>query len=150
MINRRLFLTTTTAAILTANLAAHAASPEIHSHEGLAINGFDPVAYFTAEHPVEGRAEFTTLYKGATWRFSSAENKAAFDATPEMFAPQYGGYCAYAASKGYIATSDPAAWTIFEGKLYLNYSKSVRALWALRKSTHIKSANENWPGILQG
>ena len=71
-----------------------------------------------------------------------------FESDPEKFAPKYGGYCAYAVSKGYIATTDPAAWSIHEDRLYLNYSKSVRALWSARKRHHIEQADMNWPGVL--
>jgi hypothetical protein len=69
-------------------------------------------------------------------------------ADPERFTPQYGGYCAYAVSKGYTATTDPKAWSIYNDLLYLNFSRSVRALWSLNKDDHIASANENWPAVL--
>lgn len=127
---------------------AIAAEPPVYATGGVAINGYDPVAYFTAEKPVEGSPEFTSDWDGATLRFASAENKAMFDGDPEKYAPKYGGYCAYAVSKGYIATTDPDAWTVHEGRLYLNYSKSVRALWAARRQHHIEQADMNWPDVL--
>ena len=87
---------------------------------------------------------------GAVMRFASAGNKEMFDADPEAFAPKYGGYCAYAVSRGYTASTDPAAWSIYEDRLYLNYSRSVRALWALNKAGHVESADANWSGVLEG
>ena len=115
----------------------------------MAINGYDPVAYFTEGRPLEGRAEIASDWDGATLRFASAENKALFDADPEKYAPAYGGYCAYAVSKGYTASTDPDAWSIYEGRLYLNYSRSVRALWSVNKAGHVASADANWPGVLE-
>ena len=73
-----------------------------------------------------------------------------FDADPEKYAPKYGGFCAYAVSKGYTASTDPDAWAIYEDRLYLNFSISVRALWSLRKASHVRSADANWPGVLDG
>lgn len=130
-------------------LPAWAGKSPVYSDEGLAIGGYDPVAYFKQSKPVAGEANFTSTWNGAKWLFSNAENKAAFDVNPENFAPQYGGYCAYAVSKGYTASTDPDAWTIHNGKLYLNYSKTVRLLWSRDIPGRIKSADENWPSVLQ-
>ena len=146
MLNRR-----TALGILAATVAmpAFAREPEVFTGEGpFAINGYDPVAYFTNEAAVEGSADHQSQHNGATFIFASAENKAMFDADPTKYAPQYGGYCAYAVSKGYTASTDPEAWSVHDGKLYLNYSKSVRALWATRRAHHIESANANWPSVL--
>ena len=150
MLNRRTFLTTVAATpLVLAAAPSFAAEPPVYSAGGgIAINGYDPVAYFTAEDAVEGSAEFTSEYEGSTWQFASADNKAMFDADPAKFAPQYGGYCAYAVSKGYTAKTDPDAWTVHDGKLYLNFSKSVQGLWTLRRAHHIASANANWPNVL--
>lgn len=128
--------------------SAVAAEPPVYATNGVAINGYDPVAYFTEGRPVPGVAAFTSDWDGAVLQFASAENKAMFDENPQKFAPKYGGYCAYAVSKNYIATTDPAAWSIHEDRLYLNYSKTVRALWATRKRHHIQSADGNWPSVL--
>ncbi len=150
MLTRRTFLGAAAAipaATLFAQTAA-AAEPPVYATNGVAINGYDPVAYFTEGKPVEGSPEHTVDWEGATLQFASAENKAMFESDPEKFAPKYGGYCAYAVSKGYIATTDPAAWSIHEDRLYLNYSKSVRALWSARKRHHIEQADMNWPGVL--
>ena len=152
MLTRRSFVLTAVAASaigLTSQMA-HAAEPEAFATDGIAINGYDPVAYFTENKPVEGDPSITSDWMGAKIQFASAEHKAMFDADPEKYAPKYGGYCAYAVSKGYTATTDPAAWSIYEGRLYLNISKSVRALWSVRKGSHVRSANANWPGVLDG
>ena len=115
---------------------------------GVAIHGTDPVAYFKQGQPVEGSSDFEHDWNGATWRFASAENREAFAADPEAYAPQYGGYCAWAVSQGYTAKIDPEAWRIVDGKLYLNYNKSVQARWAEDIPGNIGKADANWPGVL--
>ncbi len=115
---------------------------------GYAIRGYDPVAYFTLGAPTEGVDEFVSGYDGATFRFASAQNKALFDADPAKYAPQYGGYCAYAVSKGATATTQPDAWTVYEGKLYLNFNTTVREIWSEDIPGNIAKANANWPGVL--
>ncbi len=114
----------------------------------VAIRGTDPVAYFLEGRPVAGSREFTVDWQGATWRFSSQENRDAFRAEPERYAPQYGGYCAWAVANGYTASTDPEAWSLVDGKLYLNYSLSVRARWAEDIPGNIQRGDENWPGVL--
>ncbi|MEO1538061.1 MAG: YHS domain-containing (seleno)protein [Pseudomonadota bacterium] len=151
MLTRRSFLAASAAAVPAAALfsqPASAATPPVYASGGVAINGYDPVGYFTEGKAVKGLPEFTSAWDGATVQFASAENKAMFDAEPEKFAPKYGGYCAYAVSKGYTASTDPEAWSIHEDRLYLNFSKSVRALWAARKRHHIEQADANWPSVL--
>lgn len=115
---------------------------------GTAIDGTDPISYFTEGRPIAGSSEFTHEWNGATWRFTSAENRDLFAASPEEFAPQYGGYCAWAVSKGYTASTDPEAWAIVEGKLYLNYSKSVQKMWEGDVEGNIAAADRNWPDVL--
>lgn len=114
---------------------------------GVAIEGTDPVAYFTEERPVEGSSEFEHEWMGATWRFASAENRERFAADPERFAPQYGGYCAWAVSQGYTASIDPEAWRIVGGKLYLNYSKDVQRQWEQDIPGNIAKGDDNWPRV---
>ena len=128
---------------------ALAATAPIFAEGGIAINGTDPVAYFTENHPVAGDPQFSTDYMGATWYFASAENLDQFRNAPEEFAPQFGGYCAYAASKGYIAPTVPEAWTIYEGKLYLNANLRARELWLEDIPGNIALAQDNWPNILK-
>jgi len=114
---------------------------------GVAIEGTDPVAYFTDGQPVEGSSEFEHGWMGATWRFVSAEHRDQFAADPEKYAPQYGGYCAWAVSQGYTAKIDPAAWKIVDGKLYLNYSPAVQSQWQSDVPGNIAKADANWSTI---
>jgi len=114
---------------------------------GVAIEGTDPVAYFTVGKPVAGARDLEYRWMGATWRFASAANRDQFAADPERYAPQYGGYCAWAVSQGYTAKIDPQAWRIVGGKLYLNYSKDVQARWAGDIPGNIAKADANWPQI---
>ncbi|MDF3059093.1 MAG: hypothetical protein K0R17_3308 [Rariglobus sp.] len=116
---------------------------------GVAIKGYDPVAYFTVGKPVKGETEFVHEWNGAEWRFSSAANRDLFKADPVKYAPQYGGYCAWAVSRGYTAGIDPDAWKIVNGRLYLNYSPKVQAQWAEDIAGNIAKAEENWPKILK-
>ncbi|MEM8798461.1 MAG: YHS domain-containing (seleno)protein [Pseudomonadota bacterium] len=127
---------------------AFAAKPEVYQKKSVAVSGYDTVAYFTAGEPVKGSKEFAYSWNDAEWRFSSQENLDKFKADPAAYAPQYGGYCAYAAAKGKTAPTDPEAWHIHEGKLYLNYSKGIQKKWFKDKPGYIKSADANWPGIL--
>jgi YHS domain-containing protein len=114
---------------------------------GVAIEGTDPVAYFEEGKPVAGSSDFEHEWMGATWRFASAANRDQFAADPEKYAPQYGGYCAWAVAQGSTAKIDPAAWKIVDGKLYLNYSKGVQAQWVGDIPGNIAKADANWPKI---
>jgi YHS domain-containing protein len=116
--------------------------------KGVAVGGYDPVAYFTEGKPVPGKLEISLEHEGATWRFSSEANRDAFKADPAKYAPQYGGYCAWAVSQGYTAKGDPKAWSLVDGKLYLNYDQSVKKTWEKDKPGHITKANINWPKVL--
>lgn len=146
-LSRRAALALFTAAPLA--LAGPAlAAPPVFSNGGYAINGYDPVAYFTESKPVKGDAQYSLEWNGATWLFASAANRDRFRADPEAFAPQYGGYCAYAVSRGYTASTDPKAWTVYEGKLYLNFSRPVRLIWKRDIPGNIRAADRNWPGVL--
>jgi len=122
--------------------------PHVYSFDGLAIRGADPVAYFTEGAAVKGVADYEYQWNGATWRFSSAENLAQFTANPEAYAPQYGGYCAKAVAEGYLASIDPDAWRIVDGKLYLNYSPGVQRQWQSDIPGHIASGDQHWPAVL--
>ena len=129
--------------------AAAAQKAEVFSDGGAAIRGYDPVAYFTEGKPVKGKAEFTHQWKGATWRFASAANRERFAAAPEKYAPQYGGYCAYGVAGGYTVKTEPDAWSVVDGKLYLNYDRSVQASWVKDIPGYIRKANANWPKALE-
>ncbi len=134
---------------------AQAASPQVNVDKstaghsgGTAISGFDPVAYFTQGKPVQGVADHAFEHNGATWNFSSAENLALFKGNPDKYAPQYGGYCAYAVSKGKTAPIDPDAWKIVDNKLYLNYNKSIQDRWSADITKSIADGDANWPKVL--
>jgi YHS domain-containing protein len=117
--------------------------------EGVAIKGYDPVAYFTNKKPVKGMPEFEYEWHGARWLFASAAHRDEFERDPQRYAPRYGGYCAYAVSQGTTADIDPGSWTIFEGRLYLNLNKDVQRLWEKDMRDYIAKADENWPRILK-
>lgn len=129
---------------------AAAAEPPVYTGivKGIAVGGYDPVAYFTDGKPVMGSKDITLDHEGATWRFASAANREAFKADPAKYAPQYGGYCAWAVSQGYTAKGDPNAWTVHGGKLYLNYDKSVQSTWAKDIPGNVTKGNANWPKVL--
>ena len=114
---------------------------------GVAIKGYDPVAYFTAGKPVKGNKEFQVDWEGATWRFANAANLEMFKGDTEKYAPRYGGYCAYGVATGGLYNIDLNAWSIVEGVLYLNKSLSVRELWRKDIPGYIEKADANWPGL---
>ena len=122
--------------------------PVFTNLSGKAIRGYDPVAYFKQGKPVEGQKKFQYEWNGAKWYFASQENLDDFTRSPENYAPQYGGYCAWAVSQGYTASTDPDAWHIHDGKLYLNYSKGVQKTWSKSIPGNIQKGDKNWPGIL--
>ena len=113
-----------------------------------AIKGYDSVAYFTEGAPVKGKEQFSTEYQQATWQFASQQNLDLFLENPEKYAPQYGGYCAYAVSQNTTASIEPELFTIVDGKLYLNYSEKVNQQWTADKARFIVDADKNWPNLL--
>lgn len=114
---------------------------------GLAVKGYDVVAYFTDGKAVEGSSTFTHEHGGVTYRFVSAAHRDAFAKEPARFAPQFGGFCAWAVSRNYTADIDPQAWRIVDGKLYLNYNPSVQAKWSEDISGNIAKGHANWPAL---
>ncbi|MEL6531865.1 MAG: YHS domain-containing (seleno)protein [Pseudomonadota bacterium] len=149
MLTRRATLGLFAAApLITLAAPARAAEPPVFSRRGRAIRGADPVAFFTEGAPVDGSRQITHEWNGATWRFASEDNRALFVADPERYAPQFGGYCAFAAARGYVATSVPEAWSIVDDKLYLNFSLAVRDSWTAELPTIIAEGEANWPAIL--
>ena len=136
--------------LLLATGAAHAADKQVYTglfnHQ--AVGGYDPVAYFTERKPVKGDSRFVTQYAGAEWRFASAENRDKFIAEPQHYAPQYGGYCAWAVADGSTASADPQRWKIVDDKLYLNYDADVQKKWELDIAGNIRKADKNWPAVL--
>jgi hypothetical protein len=129
-------------------LPALAQQSEVFTDGGSAIRGYDPVAYFTENRPVKGSEKFAHSWKGASWRFASAANRDRFAADPERFAPRYGGWCAYGVAGGYKASIDPEAWSIVDGRLYLNYSSGVRRDWVKDTAGYIRKADGNWPSVM--
>src|SRR5271163_2170977 len=144
----RLFLVIVLLAGFAVPMAAaseKAAAPAVNAADGIGVKGYDPVAYFTAGRPTPGLEQYTYRLKGVTYRFASAEDREEFEAAPEMYLPQYGGYCAYAMSLDRIADIDPSRWAIVNHKLYLNNNYLSFHLWSLDKNRNIASADHNWP-----
>ena len=123
-------------------------APAVSADSGVAIRGYDPLAFFTLGKPQEGRAEHKFVYEGATWRFASAENLARFKSDPARYAPQFGGYCAWAVSQHYLAPGDPNYWKIVDGKLYLNANARAKDLWEADQADAIARGHANWPAVL--
>ena len=121
-----------------------AAGPINSGKDGVAINGYDPVAYFNENRPVKGKPEFMTKADGVTYLFMSADNRDKFAADPAKYQPQYGGYCAYGVAQGFKPDIDPTAFKVIDGKLFLNLSPEVSRRWQLDIPSYIKLADENW------
>jgi YHS domain-containing protein len=119
----------------------------INAANGVAVQGYDVVAYHTQQQAVRGSAAFTHVWRGATWRFASAEHRDRFVKSPEAFVPEFGGFCAYGVSRGYAVAIDPAAFTVVDGRLYLNYSKRVQNTWNQDRAAYIEKARRNWPKV---
>lgn len=127
---------------------AFAREPEVFQTAGVAINGADAVGYHRRAAPDTVGNVHRLMWRGAEWQFDSQESMTVFEGDPETFAPRYGGYCAFAASRGYLAPTVPEAWTVYEGRLYLNANLRARALWLQDIPGNIAKGNANWPGIL--
>lgn len=117
------------------------------SEKNIAINGYDPVAYHTAGAPTKGSADYTYEHNGAVWKFSSAENKAAFQADPAKYAPAYGGWCTVGASKGKKIPTQAHLFKIVDGQLYLNSSDGAHNLFLKDEVGTINVADQNWTDI---
>lgn len=128
-------------------LTVSAQQSEVFVKDNAAISGYGAVAYFKEGKPVKGSTDFVVTYRGATWLFANKANADLFKATPEKYEPQYGGYCAYGCSQGHKAKTSPDAWTIVNGKLYLNYNTDVKAMWSKDQQGYIKKADANWPKV---
>jgi YHS domain-containing protein len=115
--------------------------------DGVALHGYDPVAYFVAAEPQKGQSQYSYVYKGSKFYFANEANRRAFMQTPEKYAPQFGGYCAYGASQGYKVSTQPDAFAIVKDKLYLNYNKKVQGIWQQDVPGNIERAEKNWPEV---
>ncbi len=114
-----------------------------------AISGYDAVSYFEASKPQQGKSNYKTEYQGADWYFTSEENLNKFVQNPKKYAPQYGGYCAWAVgAKNDTAPGDPLQWNIVDGKLYLNYDANIKSRWEKDISSFIREADKNWPDLV--
>lgn len=147
MLRRSLF---TLAAIPFATPALARAWPRsINNQAGLALRGFDPVAWFAEVRPRRGSAAFAADHAGVTWHFASAANLARFVADPAAHLPRYGGFCAFGVARGYKVDIDPDAWHIRDGILYLNYDRGVQRQWQRDIPGHIARAEANWPRLAE-
>jgi hypothetical protein len=134
--------------IVTALVAG--SKPQVNTtSRGLAMDGYDAVSYVIDGKPTRGSARFEMRWNGAIWRFATPANRDAFQQQPARFAPQFGGYCAYAVSRGYTANGDPRVWKVVDGRLYLNYSTSAQALWEKDIPGNIAKGRGNWPSVLE-
>lgn len=138
---------------------AYAGGPEINTlekkgvfgkfkHNGIAIRGYDTVAYFTQGEAVEGSPTITTEWQGATWQFSREEHKELFVSEPEKYAPQYGGYCAYGIANDYVVKIEPDQWQIVDDKLYLNYDARIQKAWLKDIEGYIEEADRKFDALL--
>ncbi len=127
---------------------AHALDPIYKSGSSQGAGGYDVVSYFTQDAAVQGNADYKVEWQGAQWLFSSAGNRDKFKANPAKYAPQYGGYCAWAVSQNYTARGSPRHWSVVDGKLYLNYNGAVKLNWQRNARNNIVRGNQNWPGLL--
>ena len=128
-------------------LACSQSKQEVYTKSGFAVNGYDVVAYFKDSKAVKGSEDLAFQWNNATWLFSSQENLEDFTMSPEKYAPQYGGYCAFGTAEGHKAPTQPDAWTIVDGKLYLNYDKGVQSQWLKDTAGFILKADINWPDV---
>ncbi|MDB5363520.1 MAG: hypothetical protein JWO51_4817 [Rhodospirillales bacterium] len=119
----------------------------VNAPEGIAIKGYDPVAYFTEGRPVPGDPQISAEFDGAVWRFTTGEHRRVFLAHPTRYEPEYGGFCAYGAAQGFKTDIDPAAFSIIGGRLYLNANLDVRTRWRADLLTAIAEADRNWAEV---
>jgi len=141
------FLTIITAFTAVA-FAAQAQAPIYTERDGVGAGGYDVVSYFTGGAPVRGSVEFTAQWQGASWYFSSAAHLAEFEKTPERYAPQYGGYCAWAITKGNLAPADPLVYQVVNGKLYLNFNRDIAQRWQANRAAFIEDADSVYPSLV--
>lgn len=147
MLSRRAFVTSLSC-LAVAPMVRAQNKPMYYAHDGAAISGYDAVSYFKMGVPVQGQRDIALIWKGARWQFDSEENRDRFERNPRAFAPQFGGYCAYAMTKGMLSSTDPAAWQIVKGKLYLIHSEEIARIWKRNVSKYIREAEDHWPTAL--
>jgi YHS domain-containing protein len=166
--NRPLLLLSLTGTLLLGACSQHAAhcvqlddgnqavatlsGPKIYPNvdsDGVILMGYDPVAYFTDAKPVKGSNQHMSVHHGAIYHFASAEHKAMFDANPAKYEPQFGGWCAYAASINKISPIGPEWWEIVDGRLILQHNQRAWDLWHKDPVNGLVNADKNWPGLVE-
>lgn len=130
-------------------LSLRADVPIFSARNGIALDGYDVVAFFEGEGAVAGHQDYALMWKGVIWRFVSSKNQARFEANPRAYAPVFGGYCAYAMSQGYLAPGNPQLWRIDEGELFLLNNAAVQELWQQEARELLQAARGNWPAVLR-
>jgi len=139
-------------AVVTPALSAQAAPGKVLvnvDQRGLALEGYDPVAFFTDGKAVRGQAGLTATYQGAEYRFASAGHRDLFAADPAKYAPQFGGFCAYGVAHDHAVSVEIDTWQILDGRLILNYDQSVRKKFDADRAGNLRKADANWPGIVE-
>ena len=134
--------------LISAISGVYAQKSPVYAPDGVALKGYDPVAFFTQAKPVQGSADYSFTWEGVNWFFVDKTNLESFKKLPSKYAPQYGGYCAYGTSKGHKAPTQPDTWTIVDNKLYFNYNSKVKEMWLKNQTALIDSANRIWPVIM--
>ncbi|MEW2913229.1 YHS domain-containing (seleno)protein [Leisingera sp. JC11] len=139
------------AAVLFLSLpeTARAEPAVFSSRSGVAIGGYDAVAFFEHGAAEHGRRSHAVMWKGVVWRFASARNQARFEANPRAYAPAFGGYCAYAMSMGLLHEGNPQLWAIVDGELFLLNNRRVYVLWQADTANLITAGRSHWPAVLQ-
>ena len=127
----------------------NADQPMFHAKQGMAIGGYDTVAFFVEDRAIQGQPGFAVQWKGAVWHFVSKDNQINFESDPRAYAPRFGGYCAFAVSQGYLMSGSPESWQIIGGELFLLYSPSVHQIWQRQSAELIVQARDNWPAVLK-
>ncbi len=144
-----------TSSLLTILLATLVASTawagdlvNVSGASNIAIDGYDPVAFFTKHKPVHGDPGIKATYQGATYLFSSKRNRSRFEKDPARYAPQYGGFCAFGVSVNALFPVDIQTWQIRDGKLYLNLNPKILKSFNRDLQGHVKKANQQWPKLV--
>ena len=145
----RRFVLALLAVLLAAPLLAQTKTLLNLDRNGLALQGYDPVAFFEGNKPLKGKVEFMSVYRGATYHFVSAAHKALFDKEPAKYEPAFGGFCAYGVSRNKLVEIDPEAFQIMNDRLLLQYSKSVRNDFNKDPQGNLTKASANWPGLVE-
>ncbi|WOI33550.1 YHS domain-containing (seleno)protein [Tritonibacter scottomollicae] len=137
-----------TALTLSPASRAQADTIYISMQDGIAIGGYDPVSFHTADQPKKGAQDHALMWKGAVWLFHTAHNQSRFEANPRAYAPKFGGHCAYGIARGRVFDGNPMTWEIVDGHLYLFHTPRVEALWMAERTHMIQTAHQAWPDVL--